>query len=365
MVHYTVSSMGKKIHSTPRRGFAPHPQYLHGVRVLLGGVLLVAVFIARLDPTGLQAVQPVGGVLAYATNISYGELLNATNTYRAQNGLGALALHGQLNNASQAKAQHMIDHNYWAHVAPDGTQPWSFFTQAGYNYVGAGENLAYGFDNSTATVDAWYSSPGHRANILGDFADVGFGWVNGPSYQGGQYTVVVAHYGKPAATTPPPAAPAAPAAPAPSPPAPAVAPTPAPAPAPPVQEPAPAAPTPADEPVETPAPEEPATDTGNDEPRIPVAATDQTPDGGDFTTGVMKGVSVFERLAAAQPPSVAVASLGMTVSAVAGYAVTHRSLLRHAVATGERYVITHPFIDTAAVAVVTMLILTANAGHIG
>lgn len=358
--------MGKQRLAATGQGFAPHPHYLHGIRVLLAGFLLVAVFLVRLGPSGLQAVNPIvnvnqtgsHSVLAYATNLNHGELLSATNAYRAQNGLGPLSLHSQLNSSAQMKAQHMIDHDYWAHVAPDGTQPWYFFTQAGYNYTTAGENLAYGFDNSAATVDAWFGSPSHRDNILGNYADVGFGFVNGPSYQGGQYTVVVAHYGKTAAAPPAPApAPApAPPAPAPTPVIPAAQPEPAPAPESPPSEPAPAAPT-----DEEAAPEKADDDTE----ATPAGSTESKPGGGDFRTGEPQNISVLQRLAAAQPPAAAIASLGMTVSAVAGYAFTHRSLFRLAVASGEKFVVTHPLVDTAVIGSVAMLILTANAGFIG
>ena len=72
-------------------------------------------------------------------------LLAENNASRAANGLGAFSLNSQLNNSAQAKAQNMADNNYWAHVAPDGTQP-GIFEAAGYTYSAAGENLAYGFD---------------------------------------------------------------------------------------------------------------------------------------------------------------------------------------------------------------------------
>src|SRR5687767_6775924 len=75
-----------------------------------------------------------GKVLAYATDVSISGLLSATNQQRAANGLGSLALNSQLNSGAQAKANHMVAHNYWSHTAPDGTEPWYFFTQAGYNY---------------------------------------------------------------------------------------------------------------------------------------------------------------------------------------------------------------------------------------
>jgi uncharacterized protein YkwD len=144
-------------------------------------------------------------VLGYATEMSATALLNGTNSQRSSNGLGALALNGQLNAAAQAKANDMAARDYWSHNTPDGATPWTFIVHAGYSYQAAGENLAYGFGNSSETISGWMNSPEHRANILnGNYADVGFGIANTASYQGtGPETIVVAMYGKPTAAAAP------------------------------------------------------------------------------------------------------------------------------------------------------------------
>ncbi len=138
-------------------------------------------------------------VLGYATDMSIAELATTTNAQRSSNGLGSLALNNQLASAAQAKANDMVARDYWAHNTPDGATPWTFFTAAGYSYQTAGENLAYGFDSSDATVTAWMNSAEHRANILNTtYTDVGFGVANSPDYQGtGPETIVVAEYGSP------------------------------------------------------------------------------------------------------------------------------------------------------------------------
>ena len=141
---------------------------------------------------------PGQAVLGYATSISPTGLLDETNTQRTQNSETALAMNSQLMQAAQAKANDMVAKNYWSHVSPDGTQPWQWITNAGYSYMSAGENLAYGFDTSSATVSGWMNSAEHRANILNsDFQDVGFGIANSPNFNGdGEETVVVAMYGQ-------------------------------------------------------------------------------------------------------------------------------------------------------------------------
>lgn len=139
------------------------------------------------------------GVLAYATSMSREELLSATNKHRQANGRANLAINEKLNTAAQAKAKDMAEKNYWAHVAPDGTQPWYFFDQAGYKYFKAGENLAYGFLTSDSTVTGWMNSQSHKENLLDEhFQEVGFGYINVANYQDkGEETIIVALYGKP------------------------------------------------------------------------------------------------------------------------------------------------------------------------
>jgi hypothetical protein len=138
-------------------------------------------------------------VLAYATEMSLSQLLEATNNQRINNGSEPLVLNSKLNEAAQAKADDMVNRNYWSHNTPDGKEPWVFFDNAGYKYFKAGENLAYGFSTSSATVRGWMNSPTHRDNLLDpDFTEVGFGFQNGSNFNNsGPETVVVAEYGRP------------------------------------------------------------------------------------------------------------------------------------------------------------------------
>lgn len=332
------------------------PHHLHVVRVILFALLLLAFFLVKSVSAGSQqAAQTSQQVLAYATNVSISGLLSATNSYRAQNGLGALSLNSKLNNSSQNKAQHMINNNYWSHVAPDGTQPWYFFNQAGYSYNAAGENLAYGFDSSQGTVDAWMASPSHKANVLGSYADVGFGIANGENYQGNQNTVIVAHYGTPQAAQ------AAPPAPAPAP-TPTTTTTPKPT---------------TTAPPSTPTPAEPSVPTPSETPSEPQTTEDTVTNGSKeaivtpvlntipVTAATPKDISLLESLRQRQAPLLAIAGIGLTVAAAGGFVMTHRRLFHHALATGENFVIHHPAFDFATVAIVTVLILTTTISRIG
>lgn len=140
------------------------------------------------------------GVLGSSTDYSPSTLLTYTNEQRESVKEPSLTIDPLLTAAAQTKANDMAARNYWSHNTPDGKAPWSFFTAAGYSYDLAGENLAYGFNNSQAVVNGWMNSPGHRANILNErYENVGFGIATAPSYQGkGEQTIIVAEYGKPA-----------------------------------------------------------------------------------------------------------------------------------------------------------------------
>jgi uncharacterized protein YkwD len=140
-------------------------------------------------------------VLGYATDMSVSSLLTDTNQVRSAHGSSQLHLNAQLDQAAQAKANDMAARNYWSHITPDGTTPWSFITASQYTYESAGENLAYGFTGASSVITGWMNSPEHRANLLGDYKDVGFGIANIPNFQhNGPETLVVAMYASPATT---------------------------------------------------------------------------------------------------------------------------------------------------------------------
>ncbi len=175
----------------------PHPQHkkratlLHNKAVFLYSVGIFTIFsFFKNIPTAIP------GILGYASNISITELLRYSNDRRETAGISSLVVNPKLTQAAQKKAEHMFKNNYWAHVAPDGTDPWSFIIGENYDYLYAGENLAKNFSNSKDVVEAWYKSPSHRENLISDkYSDVGFAVVNGV-LDGYETTLVVQLFGK-------------------------------------------------------------------------------------------------------------------------------------------------------------------------
>lgn len=140
-------------------------------------------------------------ILGIAFNITAEALLNETNAQRIKYNLPPLKLNDKLMQAAANKANDVFSKNYWAHYAPDGTSPWFFFEQVGYQYLYAGENLAKDFTESQAVVAAWMNSPTHRDNILKpDYEEIGFAVMEG-NLQGADTVLVVQLFGKPEAAS--------------------------------------------------------------------------------------------------------------------------------------------------------------------
>jgi len=141
-------------------------------------------------------------VLGYAANISPAEVIRLTNVQRTANGLNPLSENSTLDAAALAKGNDMLAKGYWAHFAPDGTSPWSFFLSFGYKYKYAGENLARDFPDASSAVTAWMNSPSHRENILNpNYEDIGIGVVEG-SLAGADTTIIVQFFGTPLSGSP-------------------------------------------------------------------------------------------------------------------------------------------------------------------
>ncbi len=129
------------------------------------------------------------GFPAYAAreSLTAESVLSQTNKDRASQGLTELKLDQTLTMAAYAKAEDMLDNNYFAHVSPEGVKPWHWFKALGYNYSYAGENLAIGFEESADLEESWMDSPKHRANLLSsDYTDMGVAIV----YKNGQKMIV-------------------------------------------------------------------------------------------------------------------------------------------------------------------------------
>lgn len=180
-----------------KRFFLPHPKHGHRAHSISHFALAsyaLAIFFLGLT---IQKYTDEGKILAFATDIQTQEIIELTNEQREKESLGDLTINVELEKAATMKAEHMFAHDYWAHIAPDGTTPWFFIKQEGYEFQSAGENLARDFDNSEGVVEAWMNSPTHRENILTkQYQEIGVAVVNG-TLGGQETTLVVQLFGTP------------------------------------------------------------------------------------------------------------------------------------------------------------------------
>lgn len=176
--------------------FVPRESNNHRAKVLHNSNLfLVAVFLflASFFIQSFKSTFP--SVLGITNNVNVDSLLLLTNKEREANGTDLLTINAELSQAAAKKAEDMLKNDYWAHNSPDGTTPWVFIKNAGYNYVYAGENLARGFSSSEDVVTAWMKSPSHRANMLSsNYKDVGFAVVTG-KLKGEDTVLIVEEFG--------------------------------------------------------------------------------------------------------------------------------------------------------------------------
>lgn len=132
-------------------------------------------------------------------NIATNVLIDMANVARKENNAGQLTRNDKLDYAAGNKASDMIENKYFAHNSPDGTTPWYFIHDAGYNFVYAGENLAINFFESNDVQNAWMNSQTHRANLLNTkFKEIGIATREGP-YNGANSIYVVQMFGTEAA----------------------------------------------------------------------------------------------------------------------------------------------------------------------
>lgn len=176
--------------------FVPHQRNNYRGKILHHSTLFALILFLTFSSFSTISVKHLTtGVLGISYTISSSELLTYVNQARVENGLSPLVLNDVLGNAALNKGKDMFSKNYWAHFAPDGTSPWYFIKNSGYEYTYAGENLAKGFTNSKDVVDAWMASPTHRENILSsNYRDMGFAIVEG-NLQGEDTVLVVQMFG--------------------------------------------------------------------------------------------------------------------------------------------------------------------------
>lgn len=188
---------------TLRHFFMPGYSNNHKAKLLHNSSLIcVALFLVAVRALLSVLSSPHVAVLGYAANISPQRVIELTNRERLKTGVAEVSYNEELSRAATLKAKDMLAQGYWAHVAPDGTEPWDFFRTVGYSYRYAGENLARDFSSPEGAIEAWLASPTHRENMLsGKYTEIGVAVVEG-NLNGQDATLIVQLFGTPSTADP-------------------------------------------------------------------------------------------------------------------------------------------------------------------
>lgn len=117
------------------------------------------------EALGEEPVAPVKTDLA----VMQAAILAETNEFRATHELPALLPMTEMNQVAQQWAEAMDEAGAISH-APN------FYEGFPPGWKAVGENVAMGYAGAEQVVKAWMNSPGHRANLLGNYTHMGAGY---------------------------------------------------------------------------------------------------------------------------------------------------------------------------------------------
>lgn len=122
-------------------------------------------------------VKPSTGTNSGGTSTPYNidsakEAFNIQNQKRNEVGVNSLTWDNTLYEACKIRAKEASLKT--SHTRPDGRGCMTVLTDIGYpvrigssgHYLGVSENLAWGYSNASSAISGWYSSKGHRGNML-------------------------------------------------------------------------------------------------------------------------------------------------------------------------------------------------------
>ena len=181
-----------------KKYFIPHDDNGHKPHFLRGKTAVIAVSaILALETLFLAETLLIAPNAKFTGAILPAVIAELTNQNRAKSGLEELKTSGELAEAAKLKAEDMAAKGYFAHVSPEGVDPWHWIDSVGYEYVRAGENLAVNFADSKDVVNAWMSSASHKANIMkSSFSEIGIGTATG-TYKGRNAIFIVQLFAEP------------------------------------------------------------------------------------------------------------------------------------------------------------------------
>jgi len=130
-------------------------------RWTIGALAALVMTVGAILIPALPAHSATGGATIHAL----------VNEARAANGQAGLLRNAALDEVAAAWAEQMAAAGAISHNP-------SYSAQIPGGWVRAGENVAQGQASEAAMHNAWMGSAGHRANVLGDFTDIGIAFLS-------------------------------------------------------------------------------------------------------------------------------------------------------------------------------------------
>ncbi|MDR7372280.1 CAP domain-containing protein [Flavobacterium aquidurense] len=166
------------------------------MKKIMHTMLFIAIFIAMnscsADTAEGSDTNPASSeqlITDYTYNDSELETMQLINNYRTSIGLKALERINHISYKCQEHNNYMITNNVVDHN--------DFVLRSANieNVLSAkrvGENVAYNYKTSEAALKAWLDSPGHKANIEGDYTHFGISVTTDPATGKKYYTNIFA-----------------------------------------------------------------------------------------------------------------------------------------------------------------------------
>jgi len=197
-IRHHVAKHAKKTLTCAKHIFVPHEgngHKPHAVRHRSLGTYAAILVLVKFLVLSIYLTFPSNDLSAMA--ITPDSILTITNQARVALNLQAFKWNDKLASAAAAKAQDMLDKQYFSHISPAGVTPWYWIKKFGYVYKYSAENLAVHYTSAENVQNAWLASPAHKQNIINPkFTDIGIGVAIG-NFENSPSIFVVQMFGKP------------------------------------------------------------------------------------------------------------------------------------------------------------------------
>ncbi len=137
--------------------------------------LIFIVFSCTEDDASILIVDD-GSIVAADLTIT-GEILELVNLHRQEMGLVALKRSTTADELALEHTNYMISKDEISH---DNFNARFLALQQKVNANGAGENVAWGYQDAESVMNGWLNSSGHKANIEGNFTHIGLAAIKNP-----------------------------------------------------------------------------------------------------------------------------------------------------------------------------------------